>query len=432
MIEKTKHIPDAKESLKKLDVIEYLKPKKLYYPVTNARCAVADISVSDDNEVKVGEVLGIRNGTFFVQPIHSTVSGKFVGKERHFGNNGKMVEYLVVENNFKDELHPSIVERKDEVINKLTQDEFVEIMKNKALVGLGGGGFPTYVKFETKEKIDVIIGNGVECELNLVSDYYTMKNKTRDMLQGLVYAMKTVNAPKGVIVIAKKNIDLLKVINECITNSFDDHDITVKVVSDSFAQGWELTVIKNALGKKIPVGKVPSKYGIINVNVNTLLSIYDAVKKNLPVLTRHFVISGNGIKNAAFKVKLGTPIKELIGQTGGLIDDGKNKVLIIGGQMMGTSVINDDLMMTHTMTSLIVLNEENVKEQTCLGCGSCVYSCPVGLLPVQIMKGYKKKDKEMLADLKVKDCMECGLCAYTCPSKIQLTDIMRQSKRLVK
>ena len=432
MFEKTRHIPDAKGELKKLDVVDYLSPKRLYYPVTNTRCASADLCVVENTDVKVGEVLGTRKGPFFVQPIHSTVSGKYIGKERHFDNSGKMVEYLVVENDGKNSLDPSIVERSDAEIDKLTKDQFVEILKDKALVGLGGGAFPTYIKFDTKEKIDVVIGNGVECEPYLVSDYDTMKHNTKEMLQGLVYSMKAVNASKGVIAIKSKYVEVGEIIEKCINEYFPNQGIEVKRIGNYYPQGWELEVIKNALGITIPQGKLLSEYGIINVNVVTLVSIYNAIKKNLPVLSRHFVLSGDGIKNMAFEVKLGTKVDELIAQAGGLIDDGKNKVLVIGGPMMGANTPSGNFVVSHTVTSLIVLNEEPINELPCLRCASCVYSCPADLSPVRIMNACKTKDKEQLVELNVKNCIECGMCSYTCPSKIHLTDFMRLAKRLVR
>ncbi|MDL2292612.1 RnfABCDGE type electron transport complex subunit C [Acholeplasma sp. OttesenSCG-928-E16] len=432
MIEKTRHIPDGKGELKKLEVVEYLKAAKLFYPLTNSRCSFAEVLIEEGQEVKVGQMLGIRKGSFFDQPIHSTVSGKYIGKERHLDNTGKMVEHLVIENNFKDEVDLGIKARSNDEINSLEQKDFVEIMKNKALVGLGGSAFPTFVKFDTNEKINVIIGNGVECEPYLVSDYDVMLFQTREMLQGLVYAMRAVNAPRGIIAIKSKYEKVNEVITKMIDEEFPNLGLEVKKIGNYYPQGWELEVIKNAVGITVPQGELPAKYGVINVNVATLVSIYEAIKNDLPVLTRYFVISGDGIQNKAFKVRLGTPVKELVESVGGFIDNGQNKVLIIGGPMMGSNVTSEDVIVSHTVSSLIVLNEEPIVELPCLRCASCVYSCPALLQPVQIMNAYKAKDKEMAEKLEVSKCIECGMCSYTCPSRIPLTDFMKLAKKLTK
>jgi electron transport complex protein RnfC len=191
-------------------------------------------------------------------------------------------------------------------------------------------------------------------------------------------------------------------------------------------------MIKNAIGLGIPQGQLLSKYGVLNFNVSTLQSIYAAVKKRLPVLERLFTISGEGIYNSNFRARIGTLVSELVEVAGGYKDVNLPKVMILGGPMMGTNIQRDDVVMTHTTTSLIVLNEHLDKEEPCIRCASCVYSCPVSIQPVQIMNAYKVKDKEALKMLEVTKCIECGLCSFVCPSKIHLTEYMRLGKRLAK
>ncbi|MFP4177615.1 MAG: 4Fe-4S dicluster domain-containing protein, partial [Acholeplasmataceae bacterium] len=179
-------------------------------------------------------------------------------------------------------------------------------------------------------------------------------------------------------------------------------------------------------------GKLLSKYGVLNFNVSTLSSIYKAVKFDLPVLDRLITFSGDGIPNRTFRARIGTLLSNLIDLVGGYIDEDKPKVLILGGPMMGANALRDDIVMTHTTTSLIVKNEEPLVEEPCIRCASCVYSCPVDIEPVKIMNAYKTRNKDDLDTLEVDKCIECGLCSYVCPSKIHLTEYMRLGKRLLK
>ena len=98
---------------------------------------------------------------------------------------------------------------------------------------------------------------------------------------------------------------------------------------------------------------------------------------------------------------------------------------------MGANLVRDDAVITRTCTSCIILNEKKVVEEPCVRCGSCVYSCPAELQPVQIMQAVKNKDKNALVKLKIKSCILCGMCSYTCTSKIHLTDYCRKAKRMV-
>jgi electron transport complex protein RnfC len=428
MIAKTRNIPDGKKELKELPILHYLDAKYLYYPVTSARCPEGETCVIGGQFVKVGEVVGTRKGAFFEQPMHATVSGEVVGYEKHVDQSGKVVDCLIVKNDGKYELHESVIDRSDEEIEALTKDDYIKIVKEAGLVGLGGGAFPTYVKLQTNDVIDVVIANGVECEPNLIADFSLMMNSPREVIMGLVYAMKASGAKRGVIAIKKK----YKVIEERLAlalKEFTQYDIKIVLVGNYYPQGWELPMIKNALGIKIPQGELLSKYGVLNFNVSTLKSIFNAVKKRMPVLERLFTISGNGIHNKNFRARIGTLVTDLIEIAGGYKNPEIPKTLILGGPFMGTNVQKDDVVMTHTTTSFIANNEELLIEEPCIHCASCVYSCPVEIQPVQIMNAYKIRDKDMLKALDVNKCIECGLCSYVCPSKIHLTEYMRSGKR---
>lgn len=431
MIAKTRNIPDGKSELKQLPILHYTNADYLYYPVTSARCPEGETCVIGGQFVKVGEVIGTRKGAFFEQPMHATVSGEVVGYEKHVDQTGRPVDCLIIKNDRKYELHEEIVERSDLDIEKLAREDIIEIIKKAGLVGLGGGAFPTYIKLQTEDPIDVVLANGVECEPNLISDYALMMNKPHEVIQGLIYAMKASNAKRGVIAIKKKYKELEERLNFAL-QEYIDYDIKVELVGNYYPQGWEIETIHRALGIKIPQNELLSKYGVLNFNVSTLASVYAAVKNGLPVLERFFTISGEGVDNRSFIARIGTLITDLIELAGGYKDLDQPKVLILGGPMMGTNVTRDDVVMTHTSTSLIVLNEKVEKEEPCVHCASCVYSCPVNIQPVQIMNAYKTRDKDALKGLEVKKCIECGLCSFVCPSKIHLTEYMRLGKRLAK
>ncbi len=431
MIQTTKYIPDGKKKIKQLPIMHYLDAKYLYYPLTSTRCPKGETCIIEGQNVKVGEVIGTRNAAFFEQPIQSTVSGKMVGIEKHLDESGKYVDCLIIQNDMKYTMHESIKDRTESEISELKQDDYVKIAKNAGLVGLGGSAFPTYIKLQTKDKIDYVIANGVECEPRLVNDYFVMMNNPEEIIQGLIFAMNTVGANKGIIGIKKKYKEVAERFLFAL-REFPDHNIKVIKVSNYYPQGWELDLIKTTTGIKIPQGELLSEYGVLNFNVSTLQSIYNAVKKRLPILERFYTISGEGIHNSNFKARIGTLVPDLIKLAGGYKDVHIPKTLTLGGPMMGKNIPSDDIIMTHISISLIVSNYELLKEEPCIHCASCVYSCPVSISPVQIMNMYKVKNKQAIKDLAIDSCIECGLCSYVCPSKIHLTEYMRLSKRLVK
>ncbi len=431
MIAKTTVIPDVINLPKDLPTVSALDPEYVYIATDNSRCPKSDVYIKEGDEVKLYQEIGMRHGPFFEQPIHSTVSGTFVGYETHCYKNGKPVKFIKIKNDFKDTPDASAKERNDEEIKALTKDDMTKIIAGMANVGLGGSSFPTHVKFQTKDKIDHILINAIECEPYLNADHRIMLERPKEIIAGLRYIMQAFNCNDCIICIKKKYDDLYDAYSEYLK---DEDGIQIKKLKNYYPQGWEVAMIKECLGIKLKSGELPAKRGVINFNVSTVYAIYRAIKFNAPIVERNLVITGNGIKNPTnFKVRIGTSIKELIEKyCGGYIDEDKPKVFILGGPMMGTSEPNDDCIVTKTVTSCIVLNEQKYIEEPCVRCGSCVYSCPAGLEPVQIMNAVKTMDKERIKALNPLRCIECGLCTYSCTSKIKVTDYVRRAKVFAK
>lgn len=429
MIKKTKKVGNKKTLLGALPSIRYVEPDNVFIAVTNARCPKADIYVKEGDYVKQCQQIGVRHGPFFEQPIFSTASGTVVGIEKHYHRNGKLIDFINIKNDKKNTLDEHVIERSDEEIFKMSKDEITEIIKSQANVGLGGSSFPTYIKFQTDKKIDYLLVNGIECEPLITADHRIMLEEPMRIIRGIRYTLHAFNCPKAYICIKSKYKDIAEVYNEILKQY---PEIEVKLVKNYYPQGWEIAMIKEALGVEIPTGHLPSEYGIINFNVSTMVGIYKALRYNMPVIKRNITISGDGIKFPRnFRVLCGSKIKDLIPLCGGYSND-KEKVFIIGGPMMGASVPSDDVIITRTVTSIIVLDKINYIEEPCVRCGSCVLSCPVGLKPVDIMNAVKAMDRPLVKELNPLKCIECGLCAYSCTSRINVTDYIRKGKVFAK
>ena len=432
MIEKTRHIKDTKKLVGMLPAIRYTEPKYLFIAMANARCPKADLYIKEGDHVNSCQVIGMRHGPFFEQPIHATCSGTFVGLEKHYHRNGKLTDFIKLENDFKDTLDPSVKQRTPEEIAALSKEEMTEIIKETANVGLGGSSFPTYIKFQTDKPINMILINGIECEPYITADHRLMLEFPYRIMEGIKYVMQAFNCKHAKICIKSKYTDIKQVYTQMV-KEYAGSGIELCLVGNYYPQGWEVEMIKSATGIRLKPGELPSNRGIINFNVSTMVGIYKAIKYNMPVIKRFITITGDGInfpKN--FRVRVGTPVKELIPMCGGYKNPEKDKVFIMGGPMMGASVPSDDIIVTKTVTSIIILDKTEDKEEPCVRCGSCVLTCPVHLEPVQIMNAVKTLDKERIKSLNPLRCIECGLCAYTCTSKIQVTDYIRKAKMIAK
>jgi electron transport complex protein RnfC len=432
MIVKVNHIKDTKNLTGLLPAVRYTQPKYVYIAMGNARCPNAELYIKKGDHVFYSQVIGIRHAAFFDQPIHATCSGTYIGLEKHYHRSGKLTDFIKIENDGKDELDPSLKVRTPEEIAALTKDDMVEILKNCACVGLGGSSFPTYVKFQTDKPINMILVNGIECEPYITADHRLMLEYPYRVCEGLKFAMQAFGCKHAKICIKSKYTDIKRVYKQ-VLKEYEGSGIELCCVGNYYPQGWEIEVIKSALGIQVPSGVLPSKLGVLVLNVSTVWGLYKAVKHNMPVIERNFTLTGDGVKYPQnYKLRIGTSLKEIIDDAGGYKDEEKNKFLVLGGPMMGANLVRDDAVITKTCTSCIILQERTYVEEPCVHCASCVYSCPAGLQPVQIMQAVKNNDKEALkTKLNIKACILCGMCSYTCTSKIHLTDYCRKAKKMV-
>lgn len=430
MILKTRHIKDVKNLLGVKPTFKIRVPEYLYLVVNNARCPKADLFVKVGDEVKLNQVIGMRHAAFFDQPIHSTCSGTVVAIEKHYHRSGKLSDFIKIKNDGLDTKDPSSKTRTEEEIAALTKDDVTEILKNCACVGLGGSSFPTYIKFKTDKKINTLLINAIECEPYISADHRIALEKTQEILEGIRYIMRVLDVKDARICIKSKYHDIDEAYRSILTLP-QYQGITIQKLGNYFPQGWEVEMIKNATGIEVERGHLPSEYGIMNFNISTIWGIYRALKLNEPVYRRLVSVNGEGIRVPAnFLVRVGTPVKDLIQACGGYVDEDKPKDIILGGPMMGACLPSDDCIVTKTVTSVLVFNHMDYKEEPCIHCGSCVASCPVGLNPLEITKTMRTMpvDKKKIKELTPSKCISCGLCTYSCTSRIDLRANVERAK----
>ena len=341
MIAKSRIIQDNR-GLNGMNVasLELKAPEFVYLPLQNSRCPKAESLVKEGDKVLLGQKIGVRHAAWFDQNIHATVSGVVVGIEKHGYRNGKIVEAIKIKNDFKDELDPSIVEKSDEEIAKLSREEITELVKDCSMVGLGGSSFPTFVKFQTKDPINTILINGIECEPYLNADQRLMAEKTEMLVKGLHLLQQAFGTKDIRVCVKAKHAELCAQLKEAFEK--DGQGIVLAEMDNFYPQGWEVAMIEKATGIRLASGELPAKRGIIDFNVTSVIGIYMAVKYHQPVYERYMAIQGDGIKNPSnVRVRIGTLLSEVIAQCGGYTDD-SNKVLILGGPMMGSAIPTDE------------------------------------------------------------------------------------------
>lgn len=410
-------------------------PQQAIFPLSQHIGAPAKPVVNRGDKVKVGTLIAEANG-FVSAPIYSSVSGTVLKVDTAIDATGyrKPAIYINVEG---DEWEESIDRSETlETLDKhpeLTPEEIVNRIKVAGVTGMGGAGFPTFIKLcpPPTAKAECVILNGVECEPYITSDYRLMMEHADEILVGLDLLMKGAKVERGYIGIEDNKPEAIKLFEQKTAN---DPRIEIVDLAKKYPQGGEKQLVDAVINRQVPAPPaIPVNVGAIVQNVGTAYAVYQAVMKHKPLFERYTTVTGKQLKNPGnFLVRMGTPMRELIDLCGGM-PEGDNKVLA-GGPMMGKSVVSTDVTVCKGTNSITILTDADAHRkaaQPCIRCGKCVSACPMGLEPYLLATLSSFKEWERLEAEQVTSCISCGSCQFTCPSHRPILDNILQGKGVV-
>ena len=419
------HPVEGKEPTEHKELVRFPEPKTVVIPLSMHLGAPANAIVQVGDTVKVGQKIAEAAG-FISAPVHSSVSGTVVAIEDRPHANRGMCPAIVIESDGKDTLHESVKPNKP--LEELTAEEIIEIVKEAGIVGMGGAGFPTYVKLKPGKPIDAVLVNACECEPMLTADHRVLLAYADEILYGLKAVMKTVDSPRGVIVIEDNKPDAIELMQ---AKTADIDNIEVCVAKTKYPQGGEKMLIKRVLDRFVPSGKLPADVGAVVCNVSTVKAISDALQTGMPLIERVTTVTGPYIPNPGnFLVKIGTNAADLIAACGG-IQEGDVTVKA-GGPMMGFPQKDVNVPIMKGSNGFIAIDTDHTVEQECIKCGRCVDVCPMSLQPLYFAKYAKQENWAGCKEKNIMDCMECRCCETICSSKIPLVSMIKAGKAAVR
>ena len=419
------HPSENKDLSEYVDLVRFPDPETVVIPLSMHAGAPANAIVEVGDEVKVGQKIGEAGG-FISSPVHSSVSGTVTAIEVHkHATRGECLS-VVIKSDGKNTLHESVKPNKD--LDSLTPEEIIDIVREAGIVGMGGAGFPTFVKLKPAKPVDTILLNGCECEPYLTADHKVLLAYADDVVFGLKAMIKTVGAEKGIIVIEDNKEDAVELMKE---KTADIDNIEVVVAKTKYPQGAEKMLIKNVMKRQVPSGGLPADVGCVVANISTTKAVSDAIQTGMPLIERVVSVTGEKIKNPGnFIVKIGTNTKDLIDYCGGVKEG--DVLYKAGGPMMGFVISDTNVPIMKGSNGIIAIEPDVSTPVECIKCGRCVDVCPMELTPLHFAKLADAEDWLGMKEKNVMDCLECRCCEYICSSKIPLVSKIKAGKAAIR
>ena len=421
------HPYDGKDLSKDKPIKAVLPKGDLVYPLSQHIGAPAKPIVEKGDRVLTGQKIAEAGG-FVSAPIYATVSGTVKAIEPRRVVTGDSVMSIIIEN---DGLYEEVEYPERKPLEEMTREEIIECVKEAGIVGMGGAGFPTFIKLSPKEpeKIDYVIANCAECEPYLTSDYRRMLEEPEKLVGGLKVSLQLFENARGILAVEDNKPDCIEKLKELVK---DEPRISVKELKTKYPQGAERQIIYATTGRAINSSMLPADAGCVVNNVDTVVAIYHAVIEGKPLMNRIVTVTGDAIADPRnFIVRIGTNYHELVEEAGGFKQEPVK--VVSGGPMMGFALFGLDVPTTKTASALLCLTEDEVSRMepsACINCGRCVEVCPGRVVPRLLADYAEHYDEEAFLSHNGMECCECGCCSFVCPAKRPLTQTIKSMRKM--
>lgn len=439
-------------------------PSIVTIPLRQGFGAEVSALVEIGDKVEAGQIIG-RDDESVSSPVHSSVNGKVVAIKR--------IDYLGIETG------AVVIESEGGGGNLLLEGHSKEwqelsVAKIGELVYLSGvscsgkGGIPTGFKSSVigPEDVKDVIVQGIGSQVHNPSLEVILKGeRLSHFTEGLKILQKLIGHAKFHLAF---DVSQQRTIAKASQLMPGDKLNNIFTVPSKYPLEYDEVLIPLLLDREYLHGYSAASVGVVVLDIQTVLGVYDAVVCGKPVIEKMVALCGPGFEeNTHAMIRIGTAFEEVIKDR---VKSGIDLRFVENSSLTGASLCDMSLPINRTFNCIIALIEGNEKEflsfmrpgakkdsychvflsalfekltkirkdcdtnlhgevRPCLSCGFCSDICPVNLLPHLLFHQVENDIiDETLINYNIFDCVECNLCSYVCPSKIALGQSIKDGK----
>jgi electron transport complex protein RnfC len=257
-------------------------------------------------------------------------------------------------------------QRSLEEVKALIHEEVVEIMRHAGIMGAGGAGFPTYVKY--KDPQPHLIVNATESEPGYQADKAIHKEYFDEFLS--VYeALKAIFDFEQVsMCVHEKDREWFADYAEHAGDGLYD----MRYVPNRYSLGQEKILIHHTTDAEVPWRVdmpdgtrrpgMPPDVGIIMNNSETLLNVYNALFLGKPTTTKFISVYGEETDTKVYEAPIGTSMTEILRIAGVDVESSEHLSVVQGGPYLNEMAIEeldtgDDAYIKNTTNALLLIQK---------------------------------------------------------------------------
>lgn len=431
------HPPENKNQSMQLPLGNLPIPPQLIIPLNQHIGAPAKSIVQVGDKVLAGQLIAAADGTFSAN-VHASSSGVVsdIGNFVLAHPSGMSGECITIATDGQHRFATTEAWDNYVILDRLA---LIDKIRTAGVAGLGGAGFPTSIKLNTKstQNIDTLIINGAECEPYITADDMLMQVRANEIVAGTFLLSHILHNPERLVIAVEDNkpkaIAALQTAVQNYSEKKSERAAAIEIVSvpTKYPSGGAKQLIQIITGREIPHGHHSADISASCINVGTTVAAWRAVRFGEPLISRITTVVGESLDTQRnIDVLIGTPIEYVLQHHG--FDPAKASRVIMGGSMMGFTLLDLRAPVVKTTNCILAPSKKEAPPpppaQACIRCGLCSEACPASLLPQQLFWYAQAEDADRLQAHNLFDCIECGACSYVCPSKIPLVQYYRAAK----